>query len=226
MRLKKNILACALFFGFGCSEDTLNRLATPSEPSPSAPQDAGVYWVDAGHLNEDAFTDAMIFDQGVSVPEDAGHLDAQAPADSGVAVDSGTETRECYTEPFDPTINISDLQEDYNRRRRSALATIMQALQRRYPAGHALLLAEQNDPYTGSFIDRSSFGTVMESAMTEVHEATHGWDYGHSLFRVHFDYWLTDTLQHSLSFDVDGLRAQTSGPYLKIIPRLYTREPI
>lgn len=154
----------------------------------------------------------IVRDGGVSVrdagetwtPADAGHVDSGVVRDGGVVPrDGGPPTNaECYTEPFDPTASISDIRAAY--RSSNALGAIMDALERRYPAGHDLLWSERNDPYTGSFIDRSSFGSVMESSMTEVHEATHGWDYSHSLFYQHFDYWLRDDLKHSLSFAVDG----------------------
>ena len=142
------------------------------------------------------YTDAAVLDAAPR-PFDAG-----SPVDVGFDIDSGTPPNaSCYTEPFDPTVDLSDLQSNW---RSDALGAIMEALRRRWPAGHDLLYEERNDPYTGTFIDRSSFGSAMESSMTETHEATHGWDYGHSLFRQHFDYYLRGDLTHSLSFAVDG----------------------
>ena len=208
MIFRKPLFLISFLIGFACSEDTLNRLSQSGEkPNVSSFEDAsqsldqGLRETDAGDFNN---RDASSGDQGNAYVRDAEMPDTGIKADSGEHPDASTPLRECYTETFDPTVNISDLESDYRRRRRSGFRTIMEALRRRYPAGHALLVAEQNDPYTGSFVDTSSFGTVMESSMTEVHEATHGWDYGHSLFRVHFDFWLRDDLQHSLSFNIDG----------------------
>lgn len=142
----------------------------------------------------------LVRDGGSLTAHDAGTADAGF-RDAGFR-DGGVPTpAECYTEPFDPTIDLSDLRGTY---RSDALGAIMAALERRYPAGRDLLWEERDDPYTGSFIDRSSFGSTMESSMTEVHEATHGWDYSHSLFYQHFDYYLRGDLKHSVSFDVDG----------------------
>jgi hypothetical protein len=110
--------------------------------------------------------------------------------------------QECYTEPFDPTVDLSDLEASFFNN--APFDAVLTALERRYPGCHALLVAEANDPYTGSFTDGASFSDAMASAMTECHEATHGWDYGHSLFYQHFDYFIRGDLQHSLTFAVDG----------------------
>ncbi len=191
----------ALLFLVACGDTIIFELPPDHDagaPPSGSKLDAGIV------LPRDA--GPPIRDGGVWRPADGGVVDAgHVVRDGGTAPprDGGPVTNvECYTEPFDPTADISDIRASY--RSSDALGAIMDALDRRYPAGHDLLWTERNDPYTGSFIDRSSFGSVMESSMTEVHEATHGWDYGHSLFYRHFDYWLRDDLKHSLSFDVDG----------------------
>lgn len=163
--------------------------------------DAGVWPVDAGpERRPDAGT-----------PPDAGApLDAGAPTDAGVwpdagpvgTPDAGLPARECYSEPFDPTVPLGDLEASFRGSR--AFDAVLEAMRRRYPGGYDLLVAEQGDPYTGSFVDRSSFGAAMETSMTEVHEATHGWDYGHALFPRYFGYWINGAVQHVLTFDVDG----------------------
>ena len=197
----------------GCDDDLLGAATAPPVP-PARSRQVPPSVVDAGLLAIDAAPNS---DGGVPpLPApaifDAGHppLDAGAAPDVGAAghdagfADTGAppDNRECYTEPFDPTVDLSDLEQSFSGR--TAFTSIKEALRRRYPAGYDLLVAEQSDPYTGSFVDRSSFGAAMESAMTEVHEATHGWDYRHSLFRQHFDYYLRDDLNHSLGFNVDG----------------------
>ena len=183
---------------FGCEPDRLHTLGEDAPDGGAAAVDAG-FERDAGFeippLPDAATFDAGFFDAGAT-PVDAGRTDTGTP-------DAGTPTAECYTEPFDPTISIADLEQTYAGGS-NGCDHIIEALSRRYPAGADLLIEERSDPYTCSFIDYSSFGSVMESSMTEVHEATHGWDYGHSLFYQHFDYWLRGDLSHSLSFDVDG----------------------
>jgi len=178
-------------------------------PAPDAAAVPDARALDATAAPDRGFADASPADLGLM---DAGLRDAGVVGTPDAGSPGATE---CYTEPFDPTVSLGDLESDYRARRRSALDTLIEALRRRYPAGHDLLVAERNDPYTGTFIDRSNFGTVMESAMTEVHEATHGWDYRHSLFRRHFDYWLRGDLQHSLSFDVDGFPRSRIRPHLE-----------
>lgn len=198
-----------------CGDDTLRRIPGPADgglvpplpdpavydggPTPPPPPPPNV---DLGSPPEPS-QDAGFIDQGTP---DQGAPDAGQPIDMGEPINPP----ECYTEPFDPTISISDLQAQYNGS--NALSVLIEALRRRYPAGADLLIEEQDDPYTGSFIDRSSFGTVMDSAGTEVHEATHGWDYSHALFYQYFGYWLRDDLKHQLTFNVDGFpRSQIYG---------------
>jgi len=220
----------ASFLLYACGDDVLNRAQEKENfgPSRSYVLDVGTSEDASSSVGSDvsggAYQDAYIDAPGPDSAMDASFSDASTFEDAMAVTDAGQPVRECYTETFDPTANITDLERDYASRRRSALSTIMEALRRRYPAGNDLLVAEQNDPYTGSFIDRSSFGTVMESAMTEVHEATHGWDYGHSLFRVHFDYWLRADLQHSLSFNYDGVpRSEIYGLLEDNSTSLYSR---
>ena len=162
--------------------------------------------LDSGTLDARILVDASPID---AAPEDTSNptedvADAGFSEDTGLLRDAEADPRECYEEPYFPYIPIDDVRTDFRTRRRSGFNSLKEVLRRRYPAGYDLLVEEQNDPYTGSFVDSSSFSTVMESAMTEVHEATHGWDYGHSLFPVQFSYWLRTDLQHRLTFDVNG----------------------
>ena len=135
--------------------------------------------------------------------------------------------RECYTEPFNPTASLTDLEATFNGV--NAFDHVLEALRRRYPACYDLLIEEQNDPYTGSFTDGSSFDEAMQSSMTECHEATHGWDYGHALFYQYFGYWIRSDLQPQLTFDVDGfprseIHAMTD-PSTDLYNDLYLTDP-
>jgi hypothetical protein len=192
----------------GCEPDALTTLRGELAEDAAVP-DAAADASEAAPLPPPS-----VFDAGPRL--DAGAADAGTqpppppppppPPDAGV-VDAGAPSppaRECYSEPFAPNVDLSDLEANLRARRVRPFEALVEALRRRWPAGYDLLQAERNDPYTGSFVDGSSFGSTMESSMTEVHEATHGWDYRHSLFRVHFDYYLRGDLSHSLSFDVDG----------------------
>jgi hypothetical protein len=84
----------------------------------------------------------------------------------------------CYCEPIDPEANIDDIEQAFDGN--NWADTYFGVLARRWPAGHDLLVEEQDDPYFGAFSDTSSFAGLMDSVMTEVHEGTHGWDYGNA----------------------------------------------
>lgn len=218
-------LLLALLVLTSCIDDPLIRVRTPdadSEEDPTLLLDGGRFQQDAasspdagapfeddgGRLKlpdaaetpeEDASTDAGSRD--ATARPDAASRDA-SPADADADASTGDTGTECYTETFDPTVDLSDLESTFFNN--DAFDVVLTALDRRYPGCAALLRAEASDPYTGSFTDGSSFSDAMASAMTECHEATHGWDYGHSLFYQHFDYWIRGDLQHSLGFNVDG----------------------
>lgn len=97
----------------------------------------------------------------------------------------------CYCEPIDPHADISDLEQSYAG---DVKTTMIDVLQRRWTAGHDLLLELGDDPYFGSFTDPSSFASVMDGLMTEVHEGTHGWDWDHALGQPYFGYWVRSDL--------------------------------
>lgn len=98
----------------------------------------------------------------------------------------------CYCEPIDPDADISDLEQGFSGG--NWADTYFGVLGRRWPAGRDLLVDEQDDPYFGAFSDTSSFAGLMDSVMTEVHEGTHGWDYGHATVSD-FAYFLRGDLQ-------------------------------
>ncbi len=111
----------------------------------------------------------------------------------GGGADAGGAAHECYTEPVFPTADIHDLETAFVPGTGTWKPTAFAILQRRWPAGHDLLEAMTSDPYEDQFADTSSFSALMESLMTECHEETHGWDYGHASVD-HFAYWLRSDL--------------------------------
>lgn len=119
------------------------------------------------------------------------------PGDDGDASDGGDDgstppgeecPAQCYCEPFDLEADIGDLEAGFSGG--NWAETMMQVLDRRYPAGGDLLVEMQDDPWFGQFTDTSSFTGLMDSLMTEVHEGTHGWDYNHAFGQPYFGYWL------------------------------------
>jgi hypothetical protein len=122
-------------------------------------------------------------------PEDTGstgHADPTDPSDDDDHGDDGVDPTagevdcpdNCYCEPLDPAAPLDDLENGYAPGQWAE--TMFEVLGRRWPAGRDLLVDEQDDPYFGAFTDTSSFVSLMDSLMTEAHEGTHGWDYGHA----------------------------------------------
>ncbi|MCX4246792.1 hypothetical protein [Paraliomyxa miuraensis] len=120
------------------------------------------------------------------------HGDDAPPGDDGPDDGGGPPDvqcpSDCYCEPYDGTADIGDLVASFNGQ--NWVEVMIGVLERRYPAAADLLIEQQDDPWFGAFTDTSSFGALMDSVMTEVHEGTHGWDYDHALGQPYFGYWL------------------------------------
>jgi hypothetical protein len=128
---------------------------------------------------------------GEAHESDGGH-------DDGGSSGGGTQEcpENCYCEPIDPDADLSDLEGSYAPG--GWAQTMSDVLSRRWPAGAALVADLQSDPYFGSFTDPSSFGSLMDGFMTEIHEGTHGWDYGHAGIDT-FAYFLRGDLQFEVA---------------------------
>lgn len=150
---------------------------------------------EADTASDDATAGGDATSGGDDRPGDDHHPPADGGSDDGPPADGGDDgpppaecPSECYCEPFDATADVSDLQASFSG---SNWAEVMiGVLDRRYPAGADLLVEMQDDPWFGAFTDTSSFTGLMDSVMTEVHEGTHGWDYGHAFGQSYFGYWL------------------------------------
>ncbi|HEY3816972.1 MAG TPA: hypothetical protein VGL81_07375 [Polyangiaceae bacterium] len=115
-----------------------------------------------------------------------------APADGGVtALDAGSP---CYSEPYDPSADISDLAAAYKGN--NWLTTSLAVMQRRYPTGYFVLNAEQTDPQLPQFVDTSSWSALMSSMMTVLDAETTGWDFDNATVSVH-PFVIVDTMQIS-----------------------------
>jgi hypothetical protein len=104
-------------------------------------------------------------------------------ASTGAGGSGGTGPGGCYTEGWDPTTSLSDLEASYSGGQ--WLGTMLEVLARRYHNGHHLMAAVQNDPWlTSSFpgyFDLNSWGGMIESIDTACHEETHGYDFDAAL---------------------------------------------
>ena len=115
--------------------------------------------------------------------------DGGAGGDPGTGGTSGSTA--CYSEAYDPMAPIGDLKTGFQGW--NWLPTALGILERRYPTGHFILDAEQNDYQLEYFVDTSSWEDFVWSLDTMVHEETHGWDFEHSQYGSHV-YALTDAL--------------------------------
>lgn len=143
-----------------------------------APTNADDDWGEEGDVSSGTTTaadDGRPSDDGR--PGESGDGSASGSGDDGGP--PGVDCPEnCYCEPIDPDADVSSFESGFNGG--NWAETYFGVLAARWPAGHDLLVEEQDDPYFGQFSDTSSFEGLMDSIMTEVHEGTHGWDYGHA----------------------------------------------
>ena len=131
---------------------------------------------------------------GGSSGSSGGGADASSPptSDGGVAaLDAGSP---CYSEPYDPTADISDLAAAYSGD--NWLTSSLEVMKRRYPTGYFVLNAEQTDPQLPQFVDASSWPALMSSMMTVLDAETAGWDFDNATASVH-PFVIVDTMQIS-----------------------------
>ncbi len=117
-----------------------------------------------------SLSDDGLVDSGSAV-DDGGPGDS-APGDSGPG-DSAPGG--CYREAFDGSVSLADLKSKFTGS--NWLSSSLEALQRRYGDGHALLDAMKGDPQLSEFADKTSWAGLMTSVDTMCHEETHGWDF-------------------------------------------------
>jgi hypothetical protein len=98
-------------------------------------------------------------------------------AGTGPGAGGSGPTGDCYSETYGNG-SLSDLKQSYSPGK--WLSTSLEALNRRFPSGHDLLMQMQSDPQLPQFADTGSFAALMESTDTICHEETHGWDFDHS----------------------------------------------
>ncbi|MCC7540636.1 MAG: hypothetical protein IT379_30755 [Deltaproteobacteria bacterium] len=135
---------------------------------------------------DDEPDDAPSRDAGPSTADGSrgGPSDASADDDAGgmrappSMPPPSTAPRDCYAEAFDRDAPVGDLVSAYEPERWDAL--LLGVLERRWPAGRALLRDMWGDPDIARWADASSPEALARSSMDVVHDATHGWGYGHA----------------------------------------------
>lgn len=141
---------------------------------------------DAGNEGPDDGADDGFGDGPDDGPDDG--LDDDGP-DDGVdddgpddGADDGTDDggqANCYTEPLTPDANIDDIVGSYGGG--GYQAQVIEAMDRRWPAGAFLLQAQADDPYWSQFSDPNSWSGMVGWLDTLVHEQTHLFNAYHAI---------------------------------------------
>lgn len=85
----------------------------------------------------------------------------------------------CYSEPLDPDADISDIVNSYGGP--GFQDAVIEAMNRRYPAGAYLLQEQRDDPYWTQFSDPNDWGGMVNWLDTLVHEQTHLFNAYHAI---------------------------------------------
>lgn len=144
---------------------------------------------------------------------------------AGASAGAAGATGDCYAETY-TTASLADLAQSYGPSK--WLSSSLEALKRRHPDGHDLLVQMQGDSQLPEFADPSSWPNLMASVDTMCHEETHGWDFEHALslsgkhaYRLRADLVLTAPKlaffprSELLSYIKDGSTAQYDETYLQ-----------
>lgn len=114
-------------------------------------------------------------------PTPPGTADAGTPpagGDAGLPGSDASTGSPCYSEPYFPTVDLSDLKNAYSRN--AWKGPSLEAMNRRYPTGYFVLNAQQSDSQLGNFVDVSSWASLMQSMMMTMNAETGIYDFGHS----------------------------------------------
>lgn len=100
----------------------------------------------------------------------------------------------CYTEPLTPSADITDIVSSYGGS--GYKDDVIEAMERRWPAGAYLLTEQKNDPYFAQFSDSSSWTGMVGWLDTLVHEETHLFNAYHaqSQSQIHALYFRDDLI--------------------------------
>jgi hypothetical protein len=200
MRAKGSILVtvCAAAVGVACGIDP-GGLLVAGKPLGDAPGpgDAGGA-ASSGSSSGGTGSSGGTFDAG-STSDASSHpppADGGGKHDAGSGGGGGTDvSTACYSEPYDPTANVSDIAAAFSGN--NWLTSALTVMQRRYPTGYFVLNAEQSDPQLPQFVDSSSWSALMGSMMTILDAETAGWDFGTASATSH-PFVILDSMQVSV----------------------------
>lgn len=179
---------------FACSEQGLVAFDVDDTPAPTThdTHDGAPTAPDPDEGTDDPPTDdPSTSDDSGDDPDDdpAPPTDPTPPPATPPATPPPPVSADCWSEPLDPTADVSDLRAQFLGS--NARSLMEQVLERRFPSCADLLVETAGDPYIDIFLDSSSWQNAMDSLGTICHEQTHGYDYEHALNPSYFSYWLT-----------------------------------
>lgn len=164
----------------GCSED-------PFEPAVPFMSSAGMSGAEDDET--DAGTGGASGDPSDPTDDPSGEVSTGGGSDdeggdpTGTDPSAGDETGGgepgCYWEPLDPDAPIDDLVAAYGTG--AWKDTLIEAMQRRYPAGAYLLDERRDDPYFDQFSDPFDWAGMVGWLDTLVHEQTHLFNAYHAI---------------------------------------------
>ncbi len=180
----RRLLGCVVLLATGCADDPYE----PGVPLMTGASEAG------GTSDSDADPTGNGPTEG---PETSGDSASQGTSDDDATGSTGGDEETagtddptgasesdggdplCYSEPLDPDADISDIVNSYGGA--GFQDAVIEAMNRRYPAGAYLLDAQRDDPYWSQFSDPNSWEGMVGWLDTLVHEQTHLFNAYHAI---------------------------------------------
>jgi hypothetical protein len=144
----------------------------------------------------------------------SGGLGAASPSSSVASgATGGGSPDNCYSEALDPQASVSDIVSSYGGS--GYKGQIIEAMNRRFPAGAYLLQQQKNDPYFAQFSNSSSWKQTVGWFDTLVHEETHLFNAYHAIAqnKVHALYMRADLILY-LPSDSNSFARSEIAPHL------------
>jgi len=133
---------------------------------------------------------------GASSSHSSGGVGAgsQSVSSASSGAGSGGSNDNCYSEKLDPMASVGDIVSSYGGS--GYKDQIIDAMDRRFPAGGYLLQQQKNDPYFAQFSNSSSWQQTVAWFDTLVHEETHLFNAYHAIAKneVHALYMRQDLI--------------------------------
>lgn len=177
----RRLLGCLVVLATGCADDPYEPGVPLMTGASGVGTDGGSGADPTGDGPSGGTSDASA-SQGNDTEDDA--ESSGGGGESGTTDPTGSTDSEggdplCYSEPLDPDADISDIVNSYGGP--GFQDAVIEAMNRRYPAGAYLLEAQRNDPYWTQFSDPNSWEGMVGWLDTLVHEQTHLFNAYHAI---------------------------------------------